>query len=63
MTKKDAQIKAIEYILNTHHAYSELNDELLFTDSQYDKVSDAIDHEISILEGKLRKLIMSNGKA
>lgn len=57
MTQKEAKIKALEYLLENEYSYATLsNDSDLYTDSQFIKISNAIDDEINILSKKLEKL-------
>ena len=57
MTQKEAKIKALEYLLENEYSYATLsNDSDLYTDSQFIKISNAIDDKINILSKKLEKL-------
>ena len=57
MTQKEAKIKALEYILEENYSHAALNnDSDLYTDSQFTKISNAIEDEINILTKKLERL-------
>lgn len=57
MTKKEAKIKALEYIIECNHAYAELcNDSDQYSESSYDKVMKEIEYETNLIEKKLNKL-------